>query len=292
MFDLSIIIPTIRTKQNITSVLESVRRLGLAKLEVILVNDNKSRMLDRSDFDFYNYELKVINNIGLRGACAARNLGLKSAQGDYCHFLDDDDEFLDLDIDISNFKNSDVVCYNAEISLNDGSVSYKTRNKYRGEPLIFGNSIGGLPRFLFKRKFLMQSNIFFPENLGKYQDLAFLGRIVNSKPAYKFFDTTLVKVHYSMFHTGISSKNIFNIFTYYRALLSFSEIQDLKAHRRNIIRGFLEQQSWYVLIAQPGRSQMKRLLLMDFNYGFYSLILQHSFISLFPKTVLWWKAIR
>lgn len=81
--------------------LSSVIHQSYQDIEIIVVNDS-----DRSFYDFQHIREmmdSVINNshINIRyiehespkGACAARNTGLKNANGDYIAFLDDDDEW-------------------------------------------------------------------------------------------------------------------------------------------------------------------------------------------------------
>ena len=64
--------------------------------EIIVVDDNKdnspySKALETALKDAP--KVKYVKQDGNKGACAARNLGIKNAKGDYVAFLDDDDEW-------------------------------------------------------------------------------------------------------------------------------------------------------------------------------------------------------
>src|SRR4051812_19081493 len=92
----SIIIPFYNSSDTIERCLNSVIGQDYTNLEIICVNDGSvddtiekvKKIKDNSSFTFYIIEQEN------KGACAARNAGLKIAKGEYIQFLDADDGLL------------------------------------------------------------------------------------------------------------------------------------------------------------------------------------------------------
>lgn len=92
---LSVIITTYKREISmVMRAIESVRQQTYQNIEIILVDDNP-------DGSKYSESLKeaissqkdvtYIKQDGNKGACAARNLGIKNSKGEFIGFLDDDD---------------------------------------------------------------------------------------------------------------------------------------------------------------------------------------------------------
>jgi glycosyltransferase involved in cell wall biosynthesis len=86
----SVIIPTYNRADLIGQTLDSVLANGLLDIEIIVVDDGSTdgtvSLIDRR----YGTQVRVLQQAN-KGPGAARNLGLKSARGDYAAFLDSDD---------------------------------------------------------------------------------------------------------------------------------------------------------------------------------------------------------
>lgn len=85
-----------REPEIVIRAIKSIINQTCKALEIIIVDDNKN------DSEYSEKLVKVVSNIkdvryikqdGNKGACAARNLGIENAKGDYIGFLDDDDEW-------------------------------------------------------------------------------------------------------------------------------------------------------------------------------------------------------
>ena len=90
--DLSIIVPVFNTEAYLSECIDSLLKQGKLRLEIILVNDGST---DRSgaiadQYAVQDNRIKVIHQEN-SGASAARNAGLKVAQGEYIAFVDSDD---------------------------------------------------------------------------------------------------------------------------------------------------------------------------------------------------------
>lgn len=96
---ISVIITTYKRSEFLPLAIESVLNQGYKNFEVLVVDDNGNDGEDRKNVELImkKYEenskvlyLKYDEN---KGACFARNYGIKNSKGEYIAFLDDDDEF-------------------------------------------------------------------------------------------------------------------------------------------------------------------------------------------------------
>ena len=178
---LSIVIPVHNVENYIEECLKSILNQNFNDYEVILVNDAST---DRSGeiCDEYASKYKNIKVIHLKGNSlpgGARNAGLKKAEGEYIHFCDSDDYYLDnvFSYISENIKKSfPTVLLGQFISLPEKGAYVCKDVKLDPDIFISGDSITlaryllGIPnflctvwRFIVKREFLMSNNIMFPE---------------------------------------------------------------------------------------------------------------------------------
>ena len=93
----SIIIPTYKRSKYIERTIESVLKQSYKNIELIIVDDNDPKTCYREETEkiMENYKkyknIKYIKHVKNMNGCAARNTGLKQANGKYICFLDDDD---------------------------------------------------------------------------------------------------------------------------------------------------------------------------------------------------------
>lgn len=92
MVMLSVIVPVYNVEKYLPTCIESILRQTMEELELILVDDGST---DRSSLICDEYaktdlRIKVIHQKN-GGLSAARNTGLRSAQGRYISFVDSDD---------------------------------------------------------------------------------------------------------------------------------------------------------------------------------------------------------
>ena len=116
----SIIIPFFNREQFLAESVESLLAQTFQNWELILIDDGSTDNSSIIAQEFVNkYPTKIFlyshKNGENRGASSSRNLGIKSANGDFITFLDSDDVFLPhtLEIEIAAFEQNpqaDVVC--------------------------------------------------------------------------------------------------------------------------------------------------------------------------------------
>lgn len=172
---LSIVIPVYNVERYIDKCLHSVVHQNISNdgCEIIVVNDGT---LDNSMDIVDKYvsmcdNVKVINQQNF-GLSVARNMGLKSAVGDYVWFVDSDDwitedalQFLyillDKDIDVFAFP---LNCIKKYSNKDDFSIDHSFI--LSGSAYLYGKyPYGATPRFVMKREFLVKNDLFFHEGI-------------------------------------------------------------------------------------------------------------------------------
>lgn len=178
---LSIIIPVYNVENYLEECLNSILNQNFTDYEIILVDDAST---DKSGYICDEYALKYENIKVIHLKCnsllgAARNIGLKNAIGEYVHFCDADDLYIENSLNYIaenlNYNNSDVVvghfickpekgafiCNDIEFGLDDSeNISSDILINYH---LISDNIMGIACRFIVKREFLLLNKIFFLE---------------------------------------------------------------------------------------------------------------------------------
>ena len=90
---ISVIIPTYNRSKLITKAIESVLNQTYKNLEVIVIDDCSIDNTEDVIKKINDKRLKYIKLDSNKGACYARNVGIKNAKGKYIAFQDSDDEF-------------------------------------------------------------------------------------------------------------------------------------------------------------------------------------------------------
>lgn len=175
---LSIIIPVYRVEKYIRQCIESIKNQNPDKhsTELILVNDGTP---DKS-MQFATEALSGISGVNIinqsnQGLSAARNAGLKVANGDYVWFVDSDDTLLpnaiqDVLAAIEIHEGIDVIAtVLLEKKESTGTTTieyYPSRNITTGKEYMFsGNRCGAAQRFIMRRQFLVENGLYFMEGV-------------------------------------------------------------------------------------------------------------------------------
>lgn len=192
-------------ERAVTSVLEQT----YSNLEILIVDDNvnnspESEVL-RTAFTGRD-KIRYIKQDGNKGACAARNLGISKAKGEFIAFLDDDDtwEKDKLEIQLARFEGTDenvgmVYCLGDVIvcTTNPPTVEeYYTTKLYKDE-ITFADQlkydyIGSTSQALIRKSCLVALGG-FDESLPARQDYEMWLRISKQ---YRIFGVKKVLFHY------------------------------------------------------------------------------------------------
>lgn len=154
MAKISVIIPVYNVEKYLRECLDSVVNQTLKDIEIICVNDGST---DNSleilkEYEKQDSRIKIIDKKN-EGAGAARNLGLKSATGDYVIFFDSDD-YMDITALEKLYQN--ITDTNADISI---CKSYEFYD---------GDEEKQVTEYAIKNNLLDNKTVFSPQEVSKY----------------------------------------------------------------------------------------------------------------------------
>lgn len=200
---ISVIIPVYNVEEYLEECIESVLKQTYTNYEIILVDDgstdNSGSICDCYERKYTN--IKVIHQKN-GGLSAARNLGLKAAEGVYVYFLDSDDYIQDITlkhlIDIIEKERADVVFFDGFVFFTDceenmDTTKYQRKERYvseNGRDLLFKLLVNdeyrtAVPLMLLKREYLQKHNLLFKEGILHEDELfTFLVYNANGKIAH------------------------------------------------------------------------------------------------------------
>lgn len=168
---ISVIIPCKNRTDYLLTAISSVLNQTYTNFEIIVVDDHSD--LPLKEFlkgRITDSRLFVINNLG-HGPCAARNLGLDTASGDYVTFLDSDNEwlsnFLENSLKAIRVSGADAVYSNLAVFNDENELIYILEKGYSYEELLWLNYID--LNTLMHRKF-EKERVRFSENIKRLND--------------------------------------------------------------------------------------------------------------------------
>lgn len=202
----SVIIPVYNVEQYLRECLDSIANQTLKEIEVICIDDGS---VDKS-LDILKEYKKFLNLVIIEqknaGAGAARNAGIRIAQGEYVIFVDPDD-YLASNCSLQNlYQNAvkqDVEVCGGNLVENRGSILYSDFPARRKKSCCFIKSEKidfeafqypfAHQRFLINRHFLLENNIFYP-SYKRGQDVTFLAEVlINAKQFYAINESVYIQ---------------------------------------------------------------------------------------------------
>lgn len=243
----SIIIPTYNRADLIGETLDSIINQTYTNWECLVVDDgstdNTAKILKKYKEKDTRISFHNRPNNKPKGANACRNYGLEICNGKYVNWLDSDDIFhfhkLEKQIQIIESDNKNFsVCksyvfentiYDSHLKLKSSEV--KTNDSFND--FLSKRIIIPIQAPIFKKKFLIDNDLFFDESLNAGQEWEFFARIL-----YQFNDYTVVNIpldyircHNNNISTSINRKEI--LYNYYLARLkiynTFKERLDIES---------------------------------------------------------------
>ncbi len=203
----SIIIPTYNREKTLLRAIKSVLNQEYDRYEIIIVDDgstdNTRNIIEsylKNENIFYIFQKN-------KGVCAARNLGIEKANGEYIALLDSDDEFspdkLSIQINIMKASNSIFSVSNCAIINENQSTKNKYNNNFLvSEEQVINNEIPLSASLMLFRKDLCREFL-FDEELPTANDLDFILRVL-TKNRILFIKDELTKIHKTLSGNRIS----------------------------------------------------------------------------------------
>lgn len=187
--DITIIIPMKDTEDQIMKCLDSIKinTLSRDRYEVIIIDDASKQP---SEFLSEKYDIHYFYSKKSLGAGGARNLGLRMARGKYICFIDSDDwisyDYLAKGLTYMEQCASEIGMFTLKREYDDiKDIIYKCKYntllqlgseesiKVMAKEYNFDvNIVPSTTNKIYLRQFLIDNNIFFPEN-RKFEDLLF-----------------------------------------------------------------------------------------------------------------------
>lgn len=175
-YSVSIIIPVYNTEKYLKRCLDSIINQTLENIEIICIDDcsqdNSLGVL--KDYEKIDARIKMVILNENSGASKARNIGIKRALGEFIGFVDSDD-YVDLNFYQKLYEkalqtNADAV--KGKIVLKgdcplEKELFYDINAQVQTNFAYFRHSFTSA---IYKRNFLMENKIFFPEEFKIFED--------------------------------------------------------------------------------------------------------------------------
>ena len=251
----SVIIPVYNRESYIPQCMESILTQTLDEIEVICVDDGStdgtlSILNSFSEKD----ERVVIFTQNRQGPGKARNAGIELAKGKYLAFMDSDDYYPSKGVLEVLYKAAEK--YGVEMSggsmLRDvnGEISpfdelcFKNDQIYKNGEWIDQR---GFTRFLFKKKFIVEKGICFP-NYRQHEDPVFmLNAVMQSHEIWTTCEYVYVYREFDKMVDYVSLFVIADIINGYRDLLMIASMYYLVDYQERVVDTILNK--WGILIS-------------------------------------------
>lgn len=285
----SVIIPCYNTANTINDCLISVleEMATLPEIEIICIDDGSEdetlKYLIRWSMLWPNIVVLHQENMG---SGIARNKGIKIARGEYIAFMDGDDMYpspttLENLYHSAKSKNA-LICGGSFSSLNQGKVSQKYEFPLDGYTFAERKMIKyvdyqfdfGYTRFIYKRDFLIENDIMFPDYL-RYQDPPFFIKCMTI--AGEFYAIPECTYRYRIMHKSINwtERKVADMLKAMNDIFVWSNTHDLaKLHYYNYLRLKTNMPAiqQYLTMCDPVIVNLYETLLNNINVDFIKKI--------------------
>lgn len=196
-YDISVVIPTYNRERTIKRCIDSVLNQTYPPYEILVVDDgSRDHTLAIVEKECKNSNIRIIKQKH-QGAQAARNAGIRAANGRYIAFLDSDDEWLPdklrIQVEALQKDKNSVICGNGYIETDwkDGvpEVYQKDEevNKARGRKRL---NLNGQSGYVYKA-ILRDSFCNFESLLTSKENLLEIGLLDENVPSFQEWDTAI-----------------------------------------------------------------------------------------------------
>lgn len=185
MISVSIIIPVYNAQKYMGRCLESILRQSYQNLEIICVDDcgtDNSISIIKNYQEKYRNKIKIVYSESNVGPGAARDKGMREAQGEYITFIDSDDfvtkDFIENYVLVAEKTGADIIA---------GGYIRNVNGKWKKYPadefddLFMWTNINVWSK-MYRREFIVENNLYFGK-MRRYEDEAFLYKLMMKNPS-------------------------------------------------------------------------------------------------------------
>jgi glycosyltransferase involved in cell wall biosynthesis len=288
----SIIVPVYNAENFLHRCLDSLITQTHQQIEIILVNDGSQ---DKSPLICNNYALndkriKVIHQNN-QGAATARNVGIKTALGDYLVFVDADDfiepescevfyqiilKFPNIQVIGSNIKkinNNKITCLKQK-KVDNPLNGYEFLKYQYQSPTYFISNMG---KFIYQRKFIIDNSLFFKDKL-LCEDAEWVPRVILAAQSivttdFVHYNNILITSSASQ-SPSASPKRAEALKTIYQELdLLYNQVTDIELHAmlmeklaKSFLTAVVEEMKALKQTAQIDKNFLKKKLFTKNKY--------------------------
>lgn len=188
----SAIVPTHNRAQLVVRAIRSIMAQTYENIEIIVVDDASTDDTRSAVEQLGGARVTYLRHDKNRGGSAARNTGIRHAQGAYIAFLDDDDEWEPTKTteQLAALQGRDAVLCTISSGLDDG-VNHGVAKTITLDDLRHGNHTAGGTAVLMAKANVLKETL-FDEGLPRYQDWDLFIRI-GLKYEMAYLDKPLVR---------------------------------------------------------------------------------------------------
>ncbi|UWG50170.1 Glycosyl transferase family 2 [Halalkaliarchaeum sp. AArc-CO] len=177
----SVVLPTYDRPEFLAEAVRSVRQQTYPRIELVVVDDCSPRPAADILAEVNTgsiFSVRCIRHDENSGANAARNTGIREANGKFIAFLDDDDKWLPKKIGRQVYRfnegpdNLGVVTVGSRIVDEDGNQIGISRPSINGnaiKPLLYGSIVGSFSRIMVRTDVVARAG-FLDETFPSWQD--------------------------------------------------------------------------------------------------------------------------
>lgn len=220
----SVIVPLHNSEKFVNNLIESIKIQRYSNWELILIDDNSVDSTYNLSYKYISSKIHLFKNEG-KGVSAARNMGIRKANGDFIAFIDSDDQVDNLYL---SSLVSDAITYKTDITF-QGYIEITAHNKKKVQfpwlgisdheyivnkiipTLVFPVKNEVCPmmpvwRTLIKRKIILENNLQFDPKINSSEDFQFLLQLLFK--CNRIFGSS--EKHYSYFRRASSLMNAYD----------------------------------------------------------------------------------
>ena len=234
---ISIIVPVYNVEKYLSVCLDSLLSQTLTDIEIICVNDGSTddslNILNKMSQK--DSRIKIFSQKNL-GAGPARNKGILNSIGEYIAFMDPDDFYPDKftleKLYKAAIKNQANICGGSLQTYENGKVSEPCFKEaiFEKEGFLYFKEYQFdyyYQRFIYKKKFLMDNNLYFPD-YRRGQDLPFFIKAMTlSEKFYALKDITYCYRISGNTSALTESKKIYDLLKGFEDCLKFTDLHEL-----------------------------------------------------------------